>query len=248
MMKYRLSRNVIMSYDDLFIGLTDRLPINIFSNISPAVQHATALELFHYAFDTRLHWSPTEIRDYLTMEIIKDLKLQPVFRYIQFPNGLIPENSLFYLAWLIYPKTKNKSIQDVELTTYHRYLDGAIKKLPLNYFTDSYGVNRALNCLIDRLNYYQPFKSNDPFYVYEFFVSPGCVPFLGNARLLKICAMLNINPLEYFFMSLNDSQRDYLMYSYYEFMLQYDSVKKIEPMYEDTLIYDDDEPILGEDD
>ena len=116
-LKLNISKSLIMDYDDMFIGLTDRLPITYFSNVSPAVCHLTALGLFKYAIESRLRWSPTEVRDYLTMEIIEDLKLTAVFRYIQFPNGLIPESSLFYIAWCLYPKTQNKSIQDVELET-----------------------------------------------------------------------------------------------------------------------------------
>ncbi len=245
-MTYNLSRELIIAYDEMFIGLSDRLPISFFSGISPMVCHATALELFRYAFNTRLHWSPSEIRDYLTMEVIIDLKLQPVFRYIRFPNGLIPENSLFYLAWMIYPKTKNHSLTEMELITYRRYLSGAIKKLPQHYFTDDEMMRRACNCLLDRLNYYHPFSSDDPFYIYEYFVSPGCVPLLGKSKLIKICVTNNINPLEFFFTALHESQKDYIMFSYFEFMLQYNSVKSITPR--DVVMTDDDEPLITEED
>jgi hypothetical protein len=246
-MGYNIPRDLIMAYDEMFIGITDRLPITFFSNISSAVCHNIALELFHYAFDTRLHWSPTEIRDYLTLEIINDLKLMPVFRYIKFPNGLIPENSLFYIAWCIYPKTQNKSIQEVELQTYRRYLDGTIKKLPQHYFQDEYGPQRAYNCLIDRLNYYQPFSSDDPFYIYEYFVSPGCVPFLGKAKLIKLCVMLNLNPLEFFFKALSPSQKDFAMFSFFEFLLQYNSIKELIPQ-PSVIELSDDDPIITEED
>lgn len=245
-MGYKLTRELIMAYDELFIGLSDRLPIKFFSNISSAICHATALELFRYALDTRLHWSPTEIRDYLTMEVIDDLKLRPVFRYINFPNGLIKESSLFYIAWAIYPQTQNKSIADMELVTYRKYLDGAIKKLPQHYFKDEFRTQRAYNCLIDRLNYYHPFSSDDPFYMYEYFVSPGCVPFLGKSKLIKICVELNINPLEFFFSALSNNQRDFIMFSFFEFMLQYNSVKEISPKL--SSVTDDDEPIIIDED
>lgn len=241
-----LSRDLIMAYDEMFIGLTDRLPITFFSNVSETVCHATAIHLFRYAFNTRLHWSPTEIRDYLTMEIIEDLKLMPVFRYIKFPNGLIAENSLFYIAWLVYPKTKNKTIQEMELLTYKRYLNGGIKKLPQHYFKDEYASQRAINCLIDRLNYYQPFSSDDSFYRYEYFLSPGCVQLLGKSKLIRICVLFNINPLEYYFHTLSADQRDYVMFSFFEFMLQYNSVKEITAS-NDYILSDDVEPIIKED-
>ena len=242
-----MKQDLIMAYDNLFIGLTDRLPTMYFSsNINPRLLHLQAIELFRYAFDHVLHWSPTVVRDYLTMEVINDLKLMPVFRHIIFPEGFVREESLFYIAWLAYPQTVNKTIQDVELEMYHKYLNKEIKKLPTNYFSGKRSVVRACNCLIDRINYYQPFSSSDPFYAYEYFVSPGCVPFLGKSRLIKIVIALNSTPLDYFHHSLKPSQRNNILFSYFKFMLQYKPMMDAKEIVKS--VNEDEEPILGEED
>lgn len=242
-----MNTDLIMAYDDLFIGLTDRLPTTFFSSsINPKILHVQAIDLFRYAFDHILHWSPTVVRDYLTMEVINDLKLMPVFRHIIFPDGLVREESLFYIAWLAYPQTVNKRIQDVELETYHKYLNKEIKKLPTNYFSGSRSVERACNCLIDRINYYQPFQSSDPFYAYEFFVSPGCVPFLGKSRLIKIVIALNTTPLDYFHQSLKQSQRCRVIYNFFKFMLQYNPMKDASEIVAN--VHEEEAPIFSEED
>lgn len=245
-----MRKEMIMAYDELMIGLTDRLPITFFSNTNSDASHAAAIDLFRYAFDHYLHWSPKEIRDYLTFDVINDLKLMPVFRYIKFPDGFIPENSLFYIAWLAYPETINARIQDVELAVYHKYLNKEIKKLPALYFTGERGIQRACNCLIDRLNYYQPFSSTDSFYVYEFFVSPGCIQFLGKSRLIKIVIGLNATPLEYYYRSLIPSQRDPVMFSFFDFLLQYKAIRDEEELnaINNNVIASDDTPLISEED
>ena len=224
-MDYKISHDLIVAYDELFIGLTDRLPIIFFSDSSPNNSHHRAIQLFKYAIETRLRWSPTEARDFLTIEIINDLKLYPILHYVMFPNGLNPETSLFYIAWEMYPQTKNKEIADVELDTYHLYLNGTLKKLPKYYFTGEEGLRRAYNCLIDRINYYHPLPSDDIFYVYEYFCTKACIQLLGKSKLIKVCVLLNISPLEYFFFASRSSQRNFLLFSYFSFLKQYNAVK-----------------------
>lgn len=224
-MEYKISHDLIVAYDEMYVGITDRLPIIYFSDSSPSNSHHRAIQLFKYAIETRLRWSPTEARDFLTIDIINDLKLYPVFHYINFPNGLNPETSLFYIAWEMYPKTKNKEVSDVEIDTYHQFLDGIIKKLPKFFFAGEDGLRRAYNCLIDRINYYHPFPSDDPFIVYEYFCTQACIQFLGKSKLIKVCVLLNISPLEYFFCAQRSSQRNFLMFSYFSFLKQYNALR-----------------------
>ena len=101
--------------------------------------------------------------------------------------------------------------------------------------------------MIDRLNYYQPFTSDDSFYTYEFFLSPGCVLLLGKSKLIRVCAMFNINPLEYYFLSLDKDHKDYLMFSFFEFMLSFNPTKEISTD-ADSLDSADVTPLLDEED
>lgn len=214
------SREIVNAYDELFIGITDRLPIVFFTDATPKNSHNIALKMFKYAIETRLNWSPTEVRDYLTMDIINDLKLSPVFRYIIFPQGLVPEHSLFYIAWLLYPQTKNKRMCDVDMETYHKFLNGTIIRLPKFYYTGENGLIRAYNCLIDRINYLRPFSGYNDFEKYEFFFTKDCVNFLCASRLLRVCFLLDITPAEYFSSSLNTEQKKFSLFSYFLFYKQ----------------------------
>ena len=223
--KYKLPPDLIIAYDNLFINNTDRLPLSFFSPKFPQQSHNRAIELIRYAVESRLHWNKYELRDYLTMDVIVKLKLRAVLRYVIFPEGFNESTSLFYIAWCLYPETKNKTIADVELETYDYMLSGRIPKLPKLYFNGIEGLNRAYHCLIHVINRYDPCDSKDLFYLYEKFSSSNAISFLNKFKLTKVCNAYNITPLEFFHIALPVNQRSNLYYSYFSFMLKYCSYK-----------------------
>ena len=218
-----LPPDLINAYDELYIGNTERFPLSFFSKQYPERSHQRALELFRYALTTRLHWDKYEIRDHLTMDIVKKLKLKPILEYIKFPVGFNPSTSLFFIAWCLYPETKNKSVVDVELETYEHFLSGRIQKMPKMYFDGVDGLNRAYHCLIYAINKYKPSIENDMYSLYEFFTTVNAISFLSEIKLIKVCNSFSISPLDFLHYSLPLAQRDNTYYSYFSFMLQYNS-------------------------
>ncbi len=219
-MSYNLPNDLILAYDELYLGHTERLPYSFFDSRSPENSHRLALELFRYAVETRLRWSPYEMRDYLTMDHVIILKLKPILRFVRFPAGMVPEKSLFFLAWEIYPKTKNREVADVELETYQMFLDDRIYKMPKDFFTGYEGLNRAYNCLIYAINMRRPFPSDEPYLIYEFFATKECLPFLAEMKLMKICKILRLTPLEYFHYSLKKGQKNEILFHFFQFRLR----------------------------
>ena len=198
-MAYNLPAELILAYDELYLGHTERLPLSFFDTHLPDNSHKLALELFRYAVESRLRWTPTEMRDYLSMEIVVLLHLRPVLRYVRFPSGMVPEKSLFYIAWQLYPRTKNKSVSDVEMETYQMFLDGRI-----------YAINSRLQ-----------FPSDDLFSLYEFFAANECVTFLGEMKLMKVCRSMRMTPLEFLHSALKPTQRSEVLFHYFCFLLRY---------------------------
>ena len=184
-------------------------------------KYRLALELFRYAVESRLQWSPSEMRDYLSMEIVTLLCLRPVLRYIRFPSGMVPERSLFYIAWQLYPRTKNKTVSDVDMETYQMFLDGRLYKMPKDFFSGDKGFSRAKNCLIYAVNTKLHFPSDDLFSLYEFFATNECVTFLGEMKLMKVCRSLRMTPLEYLHSALKETQRSEVLFHYFSFLLRY---------------------------
>ena len=220
-MSYNLPAELILAYDELYLGHTERLPLSFFDSHIPGNSHRLALELFRYAVESRLQWSPSEMRDYLSMEIVTLLCLRPVLRYIRFPSGMVPERSLFYIAWQLYPRTKNKTVSDVDMETYQMFLDERLYKMPKDFFSGDKGFSRAKNCLIYAVNTKLHFPSDDLFSLYEFFATNECVTFLGEMKLMKVCRSLRMTPLEYLHSALKETQRSEVLFHYFSFLLRY---------------------------
>lgn len=218
-----LPPDLINAYDELYINNTERFPLSFFSKQYPERSHQRALELFRYAITTRLHWDKYEIRDHLTMDVVKKLKLNSILEYIKFPVGFNPSTSLFFIAWCLYPETKNKSIVDVELETYEHFLSGKIMKMPKMYFDGMEGLNRAYHCLTYAINKFKPVIDGDYFCLYEFFSSVNAISFLSDIKLIKVVNAFGISPLDFLHYSLPVAQRNNLYYNYFSFMLQYNS-------------------------
>lgn len=218
-----LPPDLINAYDELYINNTERFPLSFFSKQYPDRSHSRALELFRYAITTRLHWNEIETRDHLTMDVVKKLKLNSILEYIKFPVGFNPTTSLFYIAWCLYPETKNKTIVDVELETYEHFLSGKIMKMPKMYFDGMDGLNRAYHCLTYALNKYKPVIDGNFYSLYEFFSTVNAISFLSDIKLIKVCNAFNISPLDFLHYALPSTQRNNLYYAYFSFRLQYNS-------------------------
>lgn len=230
-MKYNLPKELILAYDDLFAGNGINFPVSLFSKYSRANCNKYCLELYRYAFETHLNWTPEAVRDKLTMDVLNSLRLSTLLPYITFPGGLDPEICLFYIAWAIYPQTRNKEIDDVELELYQAFLDNKIERLPKGYFTDEDALRRAYNCLIYCFNKYRlynndGFKFADRFDEYEFFSSMCCVKFLRDSNLIKVYNTLEMIPLEYFHYALNAKQKSDLFFNYFLFRCQCEQKSK----------------------
>ncbi len=218
--KYKLKKEIVMEYDDSLLGL--RPPISTYYFDKDAFANSNlALELIKYAVETRLKWDPYQIREYLTMDILKFLKLDHVYKFIKFPPELDSKTDMFYIAWALYPETQNRTYEELELRPYKALLNNEISKLPVGFFSDFDGLRRAGNCLIYVIENYHPFESK--FDMYEFFSTFEAKKFLKKMKLNRFCNTLYDNPLEYLHCSLSENEASNLFYSFFYFKKNYES-------------------------
>lgn len=105
------------------------------------------LPIFRYVFEEILNWSPKEIHDRISLNLLKKLKLYRLYRKVEFPNGLSPEKDVFFLAFKLYPKEIGYTKKDIVLYIYEQTLRGHRKKIPKNFFDYSTGSFNASLCL-----------------------------------------------------------------------------------------------------
>lgn len=209
--------NLITEYEQTLIGHRYSVFPTYFC-YSDDSNEAMALSVMKYALETYLKWSPEDLRDYLTMDILKALKLDGLLKYIRFPVELNPERDLFYLAKILYPNKITIEDKDLTLNVYKNILNKKIEKYPKEFFTGMYGMLRACICLKYMIENNLQFHSVED--MYEFFASKDAAAVLRNNKLEMVSKDLYETNVDFIHDALADSQKIDILYHFYKFCLK----------------------------
>lgn len=208
--------NLITEYEQTLIGHRYSVFPTYFC-YSDNSNEAMALSVMKYAFETYLRWSPEDIRDYLTMNILKLLKLDGLLKYIHFPIELNPDKDLYYLAWAIYPELNDYSCKDLTLNVYKNLMNKKIEKYPKEFFTGMDGMARACICLKYMIEQNLQFESVED--MYAFFATKEASVMLRKNKLESISKDLYETNVDYIHDALASSQKIEILYHFYKFCM-----------------------------
>lgn len=128
-------------------------------------------ELLKSIFKLYLKWTPEDVRDNLTPEIVQQLKISPLVKRIPCPPEVDSTTELYYVAWYLYPETRNVQEPELIIKLYTDILNGKVKKFPSGYFDGNDGYLRAHILFLTMVReYLHPFKNLEA--LYKFFASP----------------------------------------------------------------------------
>ena len=153
-----MNSSLMFEYELILLGKKNSFAPYFF-NYNADYNERMALEVFRYAIEDFLKWTPEEAKMYLNMEIVKMMKLDAIVRFIRFPAELDIEKDLFYIAHLLYPKRINFNSRELILRTYKEVLDGILYKFPKEYLSGSMGVTRACICFQYMVQQFLPFNN-----------------------------------------------------------------------------------------
>ena len=209
-----MNASLMFEYELILLGKKNSFAPYFF-NYNAEYNEKIALEVFRYAIEDFLGWSPEEAKTYLNMEILKIMKLDTIVRFIRFPAELNMEKDLFYIAHLLYPKQINFNGRELVLRTYKEVLDGILYKFPKEYLSGSMGVKRACICFQYMVSQFLPFNNVEE--MYKFFSTTNGVKALKKYRLYAICTDIFDYPIDFLHESLSSSQKNEFFYHYYKF-------------------------------
>lgn len=212
-----LTHAVEFEYNEVLVGRKSLIPIFFFGQ-SDMEAEIVALKIFRYAFDKYLGWSPEELRDNLNMEIIENLKLTQVLRYIEFPPEFDSKKDLFYVVWKLYPETANISLTEQVLRIYDKVLSKKMAKFPKEYFNGNEGRIKACICLNYMVNEFMTFDSIEE--LYAIFASSEISKIFQEYRMTALCRSLFVNPVDFLHTMLPDNQKIDFLYYFYSFELE----------------------------
>ena len=88
-------------------------------------------------------WTPEDVRDRLTPEIATGLGLWPLIKRLPCPVELDPKQDLCYVAWELYPETRDIKEIDLVHMLFRDIVSGKRQKFPKGYFFGMNGAPRA---------------------------------------------------------------------------------------------------------
>lgn len=173
-------------------------------------------EALRYLFEAFLEWNPIQVRDCLSYEIIKLLKMEPLVNRIPCPPELDRNRDFEFVAWYLYPETINCTKKDLAIKVYHRLIRGEISRFPKGYFDGTvqawFRARCTFQCML--IEYLPPFPSMEA--MYAFFAGAAGREAIRKYKLLVPLRELYDSPLDYLHDSLSSQQKDEKLYQKYK--------------------------------
>lgn len=204
-----------------------KLP-DIYFSYSDEQNHEEACFLFRYVFEKILEWTPHDVMNYMSAEVVEKLGLTKAYSKLIWPteikNGrntkIFDSRSAYgYVAALCYPSVIHEfDMQNLWIMEYNRELSGE-KRTTIKSFEGESGYDKARLLFNYWLINHPDERFPDLETMYTFFASKEGMDYLKKIKLDKACQIFFASPLEYFHESLTEDEDDPNRKS--EFLLQF---------------------------
>lgn len=135
--------NVIQVYEKILNGEQKTFSPYFFQ---PQYRNKRVVNLIRYLIEEKLHMTPEEALEKLTLDTVKEYQLDCILKYVDKPVEF-PDNSVQHLVYFAYPELPRPSVKDLAIMVYKDVLEGKRKTFPKNYFLDgAVGEQRAVYC------------------------------------------------------------------------------------------------------
>ena len=210
-------KELIYEYESVLTGKQKTFTPYFFC-YSETLNEKRALEVFRYAFDTYLRWTPEQLHTGLTIEILALLKLNLLLKYIIYPPEADRKKDVYPVVAKLYPGRFNESIRDTVCRVYNRILSGERDKFPKEFFDGNEGMYKAILCFQFMLNRMPPFTSTKE--MYKSFTGPSGSNILRKYKLYAVSSGMFEYPLDFLHASLPDTMKSDFYYHFYRFTMK----------------------------
>jgi len=216
--------NILIDYEDSLIGRTPYVdPSNFYGPNAGSANERLALLCIRFAIEKILKWTPDDAVKYFDSYIIRQMKLDKLVSYIDFPIEVEYGNPRYILS-LLYPRKvrmTQRSMAESMIKTVLNSTEG--KQFPREYFVGGIGFQRYCYCLKYLFDTSCPCDTLDD--MYEYMDSPAGKAFLGRCRLKVPAEQYNINIHQAIRYITQDHPDSELTFAYHEFLQQWRKAK-----------------------
>jgi hypothetical protein len=164
-------------------------------------------DILRYVFEYYLGMTHTDVRDRLTLDVLKSLKLMPFVKRVPCPEELDENKDLFYIAFRLYPETRTANAADLVKKVYFEVAEGKRDKYPRLFFDSAGGWARAKICLLAMIGEYLPLSDIGELYAF-FADGRKAAETLEKRKLMTPLRDMFDTPLEYLHESLPEKTEE----------------------------------------
>lgn len=209
------ANSLYIAYEDYLIGRVPSLSTYYFYGSDPGgANEKVALQLIKYAIEKLLNWTVDTAVKRFDEYIIKQLKLERIILYIDYPTE-VKKGDVEYILSLIYPAKMHLSPRVLSERIYRSVIEDK-EQFPREYFSGVHGFQRFCYCLRYLIEHYKVFYNIQD--VYKFFISSEGKHFLSLYRLKVPAEQLGINVLDALYEISKDNEHSQFYYCYYSFI------------------------------
>lgn len=212
-----MRKELCLEYDRIVTGQKKTYSSSFFK-VNEEIARDNALAIMRYAFEYFLCWTPEDIANSLTFEILKIMKLHSLIKYLQIPEEFGGKLEARYYAHILYPNKIYYDDSNLALDTYKRVISIKGCSYPKKFFHDEKGVARAKICLSYVLREKLIFSNIEE--VYRYFLTSKGKADIHNYYLTAAFDLFE-TPIDYVHQTLSSSQRDEFLFNYYKFQYLY---------------------------
>lgn len=222
------TRGILYEYMKVLSGESPGYSLSLLGKKCPNNEKNARLILAE-AFRVFLRWTPEDVANRLTKDILRDLKLLEVLPFLGLPDDYFNSGDYTMLAAVLYPGQLVVGDSTLTVNTYKMVLlgrdNGGMYRFPKKYFDGNVGLHRAYVCMRYLVSNYTIFHSTRE--MYEFFSSPAGSQLINTHGLKLVLRDVFHSPVRFLHESLYDEEKDDFWYHYYEFLYQYNKGKKL---------------------
>lgn len=216
-MKTEIKPGLLYEYSEYLAGSVPYLSSAYFSPPDASCRE-NALDVCRYAFEIFLHWTPQQVEQGINKEIIDELKLTRIIRYINEDPEILAEDNYRLLAHLLYPGEISYNQDAHVIRVYQSVLDKKRPRFPKRYFDGADGRKKACICLRYLIRRELSGQMHSIREMYAFFASPEGAGLIIRNQLGFTLKSSFTSPVVYFHLSLSRDEQSPLWFHYYEFL------------------------------
>ena len=188
------------------------------------IQEKKAIAIIAYAITKVLRWTPVYAADNLTSDIVDQLKIRGLFKYIDTPMTIVATGDYKWIIKKVFPLEVPYNMCDQAVDIYKKILNGQMKSFPHEYFKDEHGEEKLAAILKYYIATNFAISSVEDLYI-AFGRDKNRVSKLDKACLYYAYSGIYESPLELLHYSIGKDKDDFL-YEFYSYMNVFDEVAK----------------------